>query len=44
MITGVKDIYYSVTDVARAKKFYIDGLGLKLNFEHEHWIALDCAG
>ena len=44
MITGVKDVYYSVTDVARAKKFYIDGLGLKLSFEHEHWIALDCGG
>ena len=44
MITGVKDVYYSVTDVVRAKRFYIEGLGLKLSFEHEHWIALDCGG
>ncbi len=44
MITGVKDVYYSVTDVTRAKKFYIEGLGLNLTFEHEHWVALDCNG
>jgi predicted enzyme related to lactoylglutathione lyase len=44
MITGVQDIYYSVTDVPRAKRFYTDCLGMKIKFEHEHWIALDCAG
>ncbi|MNK26207.1 fosfomycin resistance protein FosB [compost metagenome] len=44
MITGVKDVYYSVTDVKRAKQFYIEALGMKLSFEHEHWIALDCGG
>ena len=44
MITGVQDIYYSVTDVTRAKSFYIEALGLKLLFEHEHWIALECNG
>lgn len=44
MITGVKDVYYSVTNVENAKRFYIEGLGLKLTFEHEHWIALDCGG
>src|SRR5262245_57291865 len=44
MITGVKDFYYSVSNPERAKKFYIEGLGLKLDFEHEHCIALDCGG
>ena len=44
MITGVQDFYYSVTDVERAKKFYIEGLGLSLQFEHEHWISLDVNG
>jgi predicted enzyme related to lactoylglutathione lyase len=44
MITGIKDVYYSVTNVAAAKKFYVEALGLKLSFEHEHWIALECDG
>ena len=44
MIIGIQDVYYSITDAKRSKAFYIDGLGLKLKFEHEHWIALDCAG
>lgn len=44
MITGVQDFYYSVTDVPRAKRFYLEGLGLKLNFEHEHWVSLSCGG
>jgi predicted enzyme related to lactoylglutathione lyase len=44
MITGVRDIYYNITDVARAKKFYLEGLGMTVNFEHEHWIALNCGG
>jgi catechol 2,3-dioxygenase-like lactoylglutathione lyase family enzyme len=44
MITGVQDIYYSVTDSVRAKRFYIEGLGLKLRFEQEFWISLDCNG
>ncbi len=44
MITGIQDIYYSVTDIPRAKQFYIEGLGLKLNYEHEYWISLDCGG
>lgn len=39
---------YPVTDVARARRFYEETLGLKLsvNFEHEgrHWIEYDLAG
>lgn len=44
MVTGVQDIYYSVTDTAKAKRFYTEVLGMALLFEHEHWIALDCHG
>lgn len=44
MITGIVDVYYSITDVAKARRFYVDCLGLKVNFEHEHFIGLDCAG
>lgn len=44
MITGVQDFYYSVSNPERAKRFYIEGLGLKLSFEHDHWIALNCGG
>jgi predicted enzyme related to lactoylglutathione lyase len=44
MITGVQDIYYSVTDTSKAKQFYTEVLGMKVRFEHEHWISLDCNG
>jgi catechol 2,3-dioxygenase-like lactoylglutathione lyase family enzyme len=44
MITGVQDIYYSVTNPKRAIKFYTEGLGMKLIDEGEFWIALDCNG
>ena len=44
MITGVQDIYYSVTDTSKAKRFYTEVLGMKIRFEHEHWISLDCHG
>lgn len=44
MIVGVQDVYYSVTDTNRAKKFYTEALGMKLLFENEGWIALDCHG
>lgn len=44
MITGIRDVYYSVTDVKRAKRFYMECLGLTLNFEHDHWISLNCGG
>lgn len=44
MITGFQDIYYSVTDKIKAKRFYTEVLGMRLLFEHDHWIALDCHG
>lgn len=44
MITGIQDIYYSVIDTSKAKRFYTEVLGMKVRFEHEHWISLDCHG
>lgn len=44
MITGVQDIYYSVTQPRRAIQFYTEVLGMKLIEESEYWIALDCFG
>ena len=44
MITGIQDIYYSVTDPKRAIRFYTEALGLKVLQESEYWIALDCFG
>ena len=44
MITGVADVYYSVTNVGNSKKFYMEVLGMALDYEHEHWIALNCHG
>lgn len=44
MITGVQDVYYSVTEPKRAIRFYTEGLGMKLLEESPYWIALDCGG
>jgi len=44
MITGIQDVYYSVTDPKRAIRFYTEGLGMRLADESEYWIALDCNG
>ena len=44
MITGIQDVYYSVTDVQRAIRFYTGALGMKLINESEYWIVLDCFG
>ena len=44
MINGIQDFYYSVTDAKRAKSFYTEALGMKILFEHDYWIALDCFG
>ncbi len=44
MITGIQDIYYSVTDSKRAIRFYTEALGMKLVQESDYWIALDCHG
>lgn len=30
MITGIQDVYYSVTEPKRAIRFYTEGLGMKL--------------
>lgn len=44
MITGIQDIYYSITEPKRAIRFYTEALGMKLISESEYWIALDCHG
>jgi catechol 2,3-dioxygenase-like lactoylglutathione lyase family enzyme len=44
MITGIQDIYYSVTQPERAVKFYTEALGMKLISKDDYWIALECAG
>lgn len=44
MISGVQDIYYSVTQPKRALKFYTEALGMKLVEESPYWIELSCDG
>ena len=44
MISGIQDVYYSVTDPKRAIKFYTEALGMHLVNENEFWIVLDCHG
>ena len=44
MIKGVHDIYYNVTDMKRAVKFYTETLNMKISFESDHWTSLDCGG
>jgi catechol 2,3-dioxygenase-like lactoylglutathione lyase family enzyme len=44
MITGIQDVYYSVTDTKRALRFYTEALGMRLVNENEYWILLDCHG
>ncbi len=44
MIKGVHDIYYNVSDMKRAVKFYRDILNMSVSFESEHWTSMDCAG
>lgn len=44
MITGVQDIYYSVSDTRRAIRFYTEALQMKLVTDSEWWISLDCGG
>jgi catechol 2,3-dioxygenase-like lactoylglutathione lyase family enzyme len=44
MITGVQDFYYSITDAKTAKRFYTEVLGMKVIYEHEYWLSLDCFG
>lgn len=44
MINGVHDIYYNVTDMKRAVKFYAEVLNMKISFESDHWTSMDCGG
>lgn len=44
MITGIQDVYYSVTNPKRAIRFYTEGLGMRLIEESDYWIVLDCHG
>lgn len=44
MIKGIRDIYYSTSNPERAKRFYIEALGMQVVYEHEHWIQLECGG
>lgn len=41
MIKGVKDVYYNVSDMDRAVKFYRDVLGMKLIVSSPYWSALE---
>lgn len=44
MITGIQDVYYSVTDPPKAIKFYTEALGMRLLSKNDFWIVLDCHG
>jgi predicted enzyme related to lactoylglutathione lyase len=44
MITGVQDVYYNVSDMRRAVRFYSDALGMKVEDENDWWTSLELAG
>lgn len=44
MIIGIRDVYYSVTDMRKAVAFYRDVLGLSLIEESSGWSAFDVNG
>ncbi len=44
MITGVRDVYYNVQDMARAVAFYRDVLGVRVVEGDEWWTSLDVGG
>jgi predicted enzyme related to lactoylglutathione lyase len=44
MIKGVHDVYYNVTDMKRAVKFYSEVLNMKVAWESDHWTSMDCEG
>ena len=44
MISGIYDIYYSVSNPKRSIRFYTEALGMRLVSENEFWIVLDCHG
>lgn len=44
MIIGIQDIYYNVSDINKAVRFYTEALQMKIRFEDEGWTALECGG
>jgi len=44
MIKGVHDIYYNVTDMKRAVKFYSEVLHMEVSYESDHWTSMNCSG
>lgn len=44
MITGVQDVYYYVSDMARAVRFYRDVLKLTVAHQDKHWTSFDVGG
>jgi len=44
MITGVQDVYYNVSDMKRAVRFYSETLGLTVKQTDQWWAALDAGG
>lgn len=44
MITGLRDVYYSVKDMKKAVAFYRDVLGLPLVEESDGWSSFDVGG
>jgi predicted enzyme related to lactoylglutathione lyase len=44
MIRGIQDVYYNVSDMARAVAFYRDLLGLVVTQEDTYFTAFDAGG
>jgi catechol 2,3-dioxygenase-like lactoylglutathione lyase family enzyme len=44
MITGVRDVYYNVSNMDRSLRFYCEGLGLSIASSNEFWSALTSGG
>ena len=44
MIVGIQDVYYNVSDMARAVAFYTDVLGCEVRFGDEYWTSLSAHG
>lgn len=44
MITGIRDVFYNVSDMKRAITFYTEALQMKLKFEEDGWTSLECGG
>lgn len=44
MITGIKDVYYNVSDMDKAIQFYTQILGLKVASKNDYWTSLTLSG